>query len=149
MQTPFLVRTVLVDDPSCPVERSHPLDYLARSHRLGENDVDGMRESTWQSSPELPTMAPRYRATLTRVLSLGAGAVGVFLPDAHFQSLSVAKHQNRRDLHELWVGLAQISRMCACRLSQEARHSEAIVQSFPPDPEAAAADRHRQSVKIS
>jgi hypothetical protein len=33
------------------VERAHPLDHLAMSHRPDENLIDGMCEGGWQSSP--------------------------------------------------------------------------------------------------
>ena len=69
MQTPLLVRAVLVDDRGRWVELAHPLDDLARSHRNGENHVDGTCEAGWQSSLNVETISAGYRASLFSSLS--------------------------------------------------------------------------------
>ena len=72
MQTPFLVRAVPVDDMGRRIERAHPLDYLARSHRIGDNHIDGKCEAALQSRA-VSRLRRRYREALTRGLSGPAG----------------------------------------------------------------------------
>ena len=65
VEPPFLVGAVLVDDSCRGIERAHPLDHLAWSHRRGENHIDGRCEAGWQSSLGDGSMPARYRPALS------------------------------------------------------------------------------------
>jgi hypothetical protein len=50
VQSPLLMRAVLMDDPSGWVELAHALDDLTRSHGGRENLIDAICKADWQST---------------------------------------------------------------------------------------------------